>query len=136
MAKFALTDASLVLNSVDLSDHVKSIDLATSMAELQTTAMGASWTTIIGGLQSFALGVTFQQDFAANEVDATLWAAMTGTPVTAVVKPTSGAVASTNPSFTGSVLVNDYKPVTGSVGDLAEVSVNWPGSSTLTRATS
>ncbi len=137
MSKFSLKDASLVLNSVDLSDHVAQVDLATSMAELDTTAMGDNWKNVIGGLREFAMGVTFQQDFAASEVDDTLWTAYNDDDgVTAVVKPTSGAVSATNPSFTGTVLVNDYKPVAGSVGDLAMVNVSWPGSGQLTRATS
>ena len=135
MAKFAFTDASVVINSVDLSDHVASVSIATSVDELDTTAMGDSWKTMIGGLKSFAIQITFHQDFAASEVDATVFPIL-GTVVTAVVKPTSGAVSATNPSFSGSVLISDYSPMDGSVGDLAQTSVQWPGSGELTRATS
>ena len=39
MAVFAFTDASVTINSVDLSDHVKSVTLSLTAEELDTTAM-------------------------------------------------------------------------------------------------
>lgn len=135
MAVFALTDASITINSVDLSDHIASVEIDTSAAELDTTAFGDDWMTKIGGLKDWSLRLTFHQDFAASEVDATIWPLL-GTTTTCVIKATSDAVGSTNPSYTGDVLVSEYSPVNGSVGDLATTSVTWPGAGTLTRATS
>lgn len=136
MAKFALTDASVVINSVDLSDHISSCSLSVNQRELNTEAMGDTWESVIAGLKSWSLNIDFQQDFAASEVDATIWPII-GTVVAVVVKPTSGSVSSTNPSFSGNVLIGgDYSPVGGSHGDLATTSVGWKGSGALTRATS
>ena len=135
MATFAFTDASVVINSVDLSDHVRQVTLDVSFDELDDTAMGDTYRSRLGGLGDWSMTVEFNQDFAASEVDATIWPLM-GTTTTVTVKPTSSAVGATNPSYSGSVLVNDYSPLSNSVGDLATVSVTWPGAGTLTRATS
>lgn len=135
MAVFSFNDASVVVNSVDLSDHVAQVTIETSADDLDDTAMGDTYRSRIGGLKDWSVTLRFHQDFAASEVDATIFPLL-GTTTTITIKPTSAAVSATNPSYSGSVLVNDYKPLDGSVGDLAGVSVTWPGAGTLTRATS
>lgn len=135
MAVFSFKDASVTVGGTDLSDHVRSVSINVSSDELDTTAMGADYRDRIGGLNDWSVSIEFNQDFAASEVDATLFPLL-GTAAALVVKPTSDAVSSTNPSYSGNVLVNDYTPLDGSVGDLATVSVSWPGAGTLSRATS
>lgn len=135
MASFAFTDASVVINAVDLSDHVRSVTLNVEAEDLEDTAMGDTYRSRIGGLKDWSIDVEFNQDFAASEVDATIFPIL-GTVVTVTVKPTSAAVGATNPSYSGSVLISEYNPLDGSVGDLATTSVSWPGAGTLTRATS
>ena len=135
MAKFVLTDASVTLNSVDLSDHVSSVTLDITAEEILTTSMGETFQSRTGGLKSGQLSIEFQQDFAASEVDATLFPLL-GSTTAFVVKPTSGSVSSTNPSYAGNVLVNSHSPVANGVGELATMSVSFPTSGTITRATS
>jgi len=135
LAKFVLTDASVVLNSVNLSDHVASVTLDITAEEILTTSMGETFQSRTGGLKSGQLSIEFQQDFAASEVDATLFPLL-GSTTAFVVKPTSGSVSSTNPSYSGSVLVNQHIPVANAVGELATMSVSFPTSGTITRATS
>ena len=130
-----MTDASVTLNSVDLSDHVASVTLDITADEIMTTAMGETFQSRTGGLKTGTLSIDFQQDFAASEVDATLWPLL-GSTTAFVVKPTSDAVSSTNPSYSGSVLVNQHIPVANAVGELATMSVSFPTSGTITRATS
>lgn len=134
MAVFSLTDASVVINSVDLSDHVQSVTLDADVNDLDTTAMGDTWQTRIGGVKNGTLNVTFFNDHAASNVDATLWAAL-GTVVTFTIKPTSGAVSATNPSYSGSILVSGHT-VGGSHGETPMVSRAYPVDGTVTRATS
>lgn len=134
MAVFALTNEHLTINSVDLSDHVKSAVLTLDAAQLDSTAMSDSWTEMIGGLKSGSLAVTFNDDFAASNVDATLFAAF-GTVVTFVVRPVATAVSATNPNYTGSILISQHT-LGGSVGDLASKSLTFPTSGTVSRATS
>ena len=135
MAKFVLTDASVVLNSVDLSDHVSSVTLEITSDEIVTTAMGDTFQSRTGGLKDGTLSIEFQQDFASSEVDATLFPLL-GSTTAFVIKPTSGSVSATNPSYSGNVLVNSHSPVANGVGELATMSVSFPTSGSITRATS
>ena len=57
MAKFVLTDASVTLNSVDLSDHVASVTLDITADEIVTTAMGDTF-------QSRAMDRDWETNFA------------------------------------------------------------------------
>ena len=135
MAVFVMTDASLTVNSVDLSTYVTSITLNYEKDSVEVTAMGNSGHIFTGGLQNISLDVTFNQDFAATKVAATL-DALIGSTTTVVVKPTSGAVSATNPSYTiSNAFLAGTQPVAGSVGDLASTSVSFTGG-TLVKATS
>ena len=135
MAVFVMTDASLTVNSVDLSTYVTSITLNYEKDSVEVTAMGSSGHTFTGGLQNISLDVTFNQDFAATKVAATL-DALIGSTTTVVVKPTSGAVSATNPSYTiSNAFLAGTQPVNGSTGDLAQMSVSFTGG-TLVKATS
>ena len=58
-----------------------------------------------------------------------------GTVVAIKVRPTTAAISATNPEYSGNVLVSEYSPLDGSVGDLATTSVSWPGAGALARAT-
>jgi len=122
-----MTDASVTVNSVDLSSYVTSLTLNYEKDSVEVTAMGSSGHTFTGGLQNVSLDVTFNQDFAATKVAATL-DALIGTTTTVVVKPTSAAVSATNPSYTMSnAFLAATQPVAGSVGDLASMSVSFTG---------
>jgi hypothetical protein len=133
MAVFALTNEYLSINAVVLSDHVKSAVLTVDTESLDATAMGPGWKAAVGGLKGGQLAITFNDDYAASNVDATIWAAL-GTVVAFEVRPDAGAVSPTNPKFTGSVLIAQTA-VGGSVGELAAKQVTFPTSGAVTRAT-
>ena len=135
MAKFVLTDASLVINSVDLSDHVTSVTLNYEAELGDDTTMGNDTRTNLGGLKNWSIDVEFTQNFASGKVDATLWG-IVGTSVAIVLKPTSGAVSTTNPSYSGNGVIGSYSPIGNSVGDVAMAPVTIAPAGTLTRATS
>ena len=97
--------------------------------------MGATFRSRKGGLKDGSISLEFNSDFAASEIDATLFPIL-ATTVAFVVKPTSSAVSATNPSYSGNCLVTQHVPVGNAVGDLATTSVTWPTSGTITRATS
>tara|TARA_R100001443_G_scaffold115992_1_gene135201 strand:+ start:10817 stop:11224 length:408 start_codon:yes stop_codon:yes gene_type:complete len=135
LAKFVLTDANLTINSVNLSDHISSVTLDITSDEVEDTAFGSTFKSRQGGLKDGTLSIEFQQDFASSEVDQTLWPLL-GTTTAFVLKPTSGSVSATNPSYSGNILVNQHQPVANGVGELATMSVSFPTSGTITRATS
>lgn len=135
MASFAFTDARVEVNSVNLSTYVTSVTLTVSADELEDTAMGDTYRSKLGGLKDWSVSIEFNSDFAASAVDATLWPLL-GTTTTVKIRPTSSAIGTTNPEYSGPVLVSQVNPVGNSVGDKASVSVQWPGAGTLARATS
>lgn len=137
MAKFAATDYSIVIDSVDLSDHLVSASLPLEQDSPESTAMGVGSREYLVGLKGATLDLEFRQNFDAAEVDATLWAIYDGdAAVTFVVKPTSGAVSATNPSYSGSVILTQYDPFGASVGDTANTSPTFQVTGVITRATS
>lgn len=119
MAKHVIYNASLTVNAVDLSDHVKTIAYvegingqdAAAMSEVQDYEMPG--TIHIGDIT-----VTFFQDYAASKVYQTIHPlVMNRTTFNIVVKPDSGAAASTNPQFTIAVFVKSHPWVNGTRGD-------------------
>lgn len=124
MAIYNLRDASLVVNSVDLSNHVRSITISMNAEDLDATAMGATSRTHVPGLRDDRMEVLFFQDHAAGSVDATLSALVgNATGVTIVAKPASGAVSATNPSYTMTGILLDYSALSGEVGNLSQTPV-------------
>lgn len=127
MAAFVYTNAYLLMNGVDLSDHVKSISLDFTKAQVETTTMNATpYQTFLPGIGHFTFDVEFNQDFASSSVDATLWNMYNaGTTAAFEIRPVNASRTTTNPGFTGSCYVFDYTPVDGSVGTLASVKVTF-----------
>ncbi len=134
MAKFAATDYFVSINGTNFSTSLNSVELALEADDLETTAFGETFRTRIGGLKQASLTLNFMQDFAAGSVDAIL-SPLLATLATVVIKPTSGTVTATNPSYTMTALVTQYSPFASSVGDIASLSVTFPVSGTVTRAT-
>ncbi len=136
MAVLALINPVVTLNSIDHSADVAKAELDLQGVQLDTTNFGsAGWEEAIGGLKSFTLKLMFQQDFAATTVDDRLWA-LFNTVTTFAVRATTASVSATNPSYSGSVLINELSPISGSVGDLLTMDLTWPGSGAVARATS
>jgi hypothetical protein len=135
MAKFAATDYVVTIGTADFSTNLNSVELSQEADDLETTAFGSSWRTRIGGLKQASLTLNFMQDFGAGSVDATL-NPLLGSIATVVIKPTSGTVTATNPSYTMTALVTQYSPFASSVGDIATLSVTWPVSGSVVRGTS
>lgn len=137
MAVTVLTNASVLVNTVDLSDHVTKVGIDTKAGPVDSTAMSSTgWKSFLGGLKEFSVMLDFQQDLAAAKVYATLWPLL-GTVTTFEIRAVNSARSVTNPGYTGSVLIADV-PILGStqVGTLAMVSVTWPGTGAFTPQTS
>ena len=134
MPKFAATDFNVLINGTNFSTSLNSVELTLSADDLETTAFGGEWRTRIAGLKSGSITLNFMQDFGAASVDATLYPIF-GSNATVVIKPTSATVSSTNPAYTAVALVTAYSPYSSSVGDIATLSVTWPTTGTVSRAT-
>lgn len=135
MAKIVLTDVKVTVNSVNLSDHIASVTLTTDVNEVATTAFGDTAITRVGGLKDNSIQLEIMQDFAvapSNSIEATVYP-LIGTVAAMTVKPTSGAISTSNPEYQFNALITSWSPVAGAVGDLATVSVTWPISGAITK---
>jgi hypothetical protein len=136
MARIVLTDVGVVINNIDLSDHVASVTINQNVDAVETTAFGDGGRTRIGGLEDSSISLDFHQDFAAGDVDATI-APLVGGTASFNIGPFGTAVsaAGTAPRYTGTVLVTEWTPLNGTVGDLSTASVTWPVSGVIARGT-
>lgn len=135
MAKMVLLAQYLSLNGVDLSDYTRKAEVAIEVEDKDVTTYGSlGWKVVLGGLKSGELGIEFLQDVAATKIDSIMWPLL-GTVVPFEVRADSSAVGTSNPKYTGSVLIKAWNPLEGSVGDEASVGVTYPTSGAVTRAT-
>ena len=135
MAIIAFKDVSVTINSVDLSDRSNAATLTYEVEQQDATVMGGN-RAFIGGIQNNTLEVTLYQDFAATEVEATIFP-LVGTTTTIVLKPTSDATAADNPEYTlTDCYLASHTPVAaGDVGTTSPMTLTFTGG-TLTKATS
>jgi hypothetical protein len=132
MAKIVLTNAKVTLNSTDVSDCVTAVTVNTTAAEVETTTMGAGGVTRVGGLQDSSVTLSMINDF--SYVEGIVYPLL-GSTATVVVKPNGTAVGTANPSYTATVLISEWSPISGAVGEISTADVTWPVSGTVTRST-
>ena len=133
MARIVLTDVKCTVNGVNLSDHIASVSLSRSDDVIETSAFSSTAAkTRVAGLQDNSVTLEFHQDFAASNVEATIYPLL-GSTTTIVVSPTS-TVSATSPSYSFTALVSEWTPLNGGVGELATASVTWPVSGAITKA--
>ena len=139
MAKIVLVNPVITVNSVDLSDHIASVTITKSINEVTTTAFSSSATagvTRVGGLEDSSIALSVHQDFATgSNVEAIIWP-LTGTTTAVTIKPVNSTTTSTNPIYSATVLVTEWTPVNGAVGDLTTADITWPVSGVITKSTS
>jgi hypothetical protein len=134
VAKFYAQDYKITVGTANLSTSLASVTLDITADEVETTAFGSSYRTRIGGLKDASVSLDFHQDFGSGAIDALLFPLL-GSTVAVKIVPTSGTITATNPEYSMDCLVTQYQPFAGAVGDLATLSVTWPVSGAVTRAT-
>lgn len=131
-----LLDATFSIANNDLSEWMKKVEFKDTFETKKTTnyrSGGAEENK--GGLESFEISLTFNQDYDATKIDEIMWALRRQT-VTFAGRAMQSAVTSSNPQYSGKLVVNSWTPLSGSVGDVGEVDVSFVGSGPLARATS
>ena len=135
MAKMVLLAQYINVAGNDLSTYGVKGELTVEVEEKDVTTYGSlGWKEVLGGLKSGGLGLEFKQDFAAAKIDAIMWPLL-GTVVPFEVRADQAAVSTSNPKYSGSVLIKEWNPIQGSVGDDATVGVSYPTSGAVVRAT-
>jgi hypothetical protein len=135
MAKIVYTGCKVLVNSVDLSNHIEQVTLNRKDDQVETTAFGSAYHDFVAGLQTNTVTFTFQQDFAASSVQATLYP-LTGSTTSFSVNSTASANSTVNPAFSGTILVSEWSPIDAQVGQLGKISVTYPVVSAISQATS
>jgi hypothetical protein len=123
MAKVVLKDASIVVNTVDLSTRCDQITIEDSAEEVDvTTFQGNGYREFMQGLKDATVTASFFQDFASGSVHSTLNAVyQSGATFDVVIKGDDAAVSATNPSFTITCRLFSYSPISGSVGEPSKI---------------
>jgi hypothetical protein len=136
VTKIVLLDAQFSVANNDLTSWTSKLELSDEFAakDVTTFASGGAEENM-GGLEKFEASVTFKQDYAAAALDSIMWA-LRRSVVTFAARADLDAVSASNPQYSGKILINKWVPIAGSVGDVAEVDVTYPGSGPLARATS
>ena len=119
MAVLVLTDADITVTGVVLSDKANSVTLNYEIDSVEVTSFGSVGHKFTGGLQNNSCDIEFMQDFAATEVEATIFP-LVGTTTTVTVRGTFLAA---------------HTPVAAAVGELAMTSLSFTGG-TLVKTTS
>lgn len=137
MARLVLTNVDVEINGVNLSDHIASVTLQSTYDVIETTAFAdgnvpAAAKQRTAGLVDNSVTLEFHQDFAVGEVEATIYPLL-GTLASMKIQPVNGAISATNPQYiidgtngSGQVLISEWTPLNGAVGELATASVTWP----------
>lgn len=126
MAKYVVLNASVVINSIDLSDHVSKVTVDMKKDTVDVTSMGATAKTYLLGLGDATIAVDFFQDFAASSVDVTLQPLFAnGSVFPITVKPVNASVSATNPTYSGTFILPEYTAMDGQVGAASTMSVTF-----------
>ncbi|MFE2300841.1 hypothetical protein ACFXAW_21960 [Streptomyces sp. NPDC059445] len=135
MAKMVLLAQYLSINGNVLNSSTKKAELSVEVEDKDVTNYASlGWKEVLGGLKSGELAVEFFQDFAATQLDSLMWPLL-GTVVAFEVRADQAAVGTSNPKYTGNILIKGWNPIEGSVGDEATSGLTFPTSGAVTRAT-
>ena len=126
MAQLVLKDADITVNGVVLSNRANSVELNYEVESVEVTAFGGN-RSFIGGLQNNTITIEFMQDFAAANVEATIFP-LVGQQTSVTVRASSAAPSATNPLYTVSgTFLSSHTPVSATVGELAMTSLTFTG---------
>jgi len=128
-----LSNPSITINSVDLSDQCTSAVINYVAEQLENTTFSNTSRSFTSGLYSNTVTVTLYQSYSASETEASIYN-LVGTTTTLVLKPSSAAVGATNPSYTlTGAYLSAHTPINASLGELSTIDLTFAGG-VLTKA--
>lgn len=134
MASRVLTNAYLLLNSVDLSTEVVGIDESFTTDTHDDTGMGVTSKEYVVGLDDATFSLDFKGEFGAGSVEATLWAIRLGrAAVSMTFASNTSTPAADNPVYTMNVILTDFGPIAGTPGAPARIRGNFQATGTISR---
>lgn len=124
---------------VDFSDHVTAFTLNRNADQIEVTAMGSDSHQFVTGLSADSITISLLNDNAASgagSVRATLQAAYGTTVAFKAIQDSSAAVSTTNPLYTGTILIDNLTDINGAVADEAMLDLTFTCNSKTAVATS
>jgi hypothetical protein len=129
MAIFTLTDATVIINGVTLSDHADSVTVTDTRDSVDITAFGATSKAVTKGLGDATIEIEMFQDFAAGKTHATLQPLIGSTTgVTIEVRATSAGRSATNPAALMTGLLMNYNMLAGGIGAASKITATFVNS--------
>lgn len=127
-------DSFFEWHAVNLSSYTTSTDFDQKGEVADTTTYGATNHTYIAGLKDGSFSVGFMWDGTAVTGPDVLFAADLGTAQNFEIRVNSGARSATNPGYTGSAILTDWK-IGMKVGDVTQGTADFQISGVVTRNT-
>jgi hypothetical protein len=124
---------------IDFSDHVTAFTLNRSADQIEVTAMGSDAHQFVTGLSADSITISLLNDNAASgagSVRATLQAAYGTTVAFKAIQDSSAAVSTTNPIYTGTILIDNLTDINGAVADEGMLDLTYTCNSKTAIATS
>ena len=123
-----LSNATVLIGAVDVSDQCRSVTLTVGYDALETTAMGSTGRTFTKGLESVEVTLEMFNSYGTAEVEATLFDVVGDGNTTLTISPSGATESATNPEYTiTNAMLGSFTPVISSVGDLSVVNVTFTG---------
>jgi hypothetical protein len=136
VAKFVVTEPVIVFAGSTVTSSCASVTINVEADDVETTSFGSNgWRTRVGGLKSGSVDFEFHQDMASGAIDELIWSNLGGTAAVKVRPGGTAAISSSNAEYQFDVLCQQANPIDSAVGDLATISVSFPITGHVTRAT-
>ena len=136
MAKFVVTEPVIVFAGSTVTSSCASVTINVEADDVETTSFGTNgWRTRVGGLKSGSVDFEFHQDMASGAIDELIWSNLGGTAAVKVRPGGTAAISSSNAEYQFDVLCQQANPIDSAVGDLATISLSFPITGAVTRAT-
>jgi len=136
VAKFVVTEPVIVFAGSTVTSSCASVTINVEADDVETTSFGTNgWRTRVGGLKSGSVDFEFHQDMASGAIDELIWSNLGGTAAVKVRPGGTAVISSSNAEYQFDVLCQQANPIDSAVGDLATISVSFPITGAVTRAT-
>ena len=123
-----LSNATVLIGAVDVSDQCRSVTLTVGYDSLETTAMGSNGRTYTKGLESVEVTLEMFNSYGTGEIEATLYDVVGDGNTTLVISPSGSTESASNPEYTiTNAMMSSFTPLISSVGDLSVVNVTFTG---------
>ena len=123
-----LSNATVAIGAVDVSDQVSSVTLTVGYDELEATAMGDSGRKFVKGLEAVEVTLTMFNSYGTSEIEATLYDVVGDGNTTLTISPSGTTESASNPEYTiTNAMLSSFTPVNSSVGELSTVEVTFTG---------